>query len=348
MSQFSYQAHLDGLRGISILLVVIGHAGLGHILPGGLGVTVFFFISGFLITSLLLNERERTNNIDLKGFYLRRFWRLTPPVVLHVVLSLALLWVVNGTVKWIEPASVFFYFANYYKIFEHYTMTGAQYSPFDIYWSLAVEEHFYLFFTPLLVFVRSRRAVFVLTLLLLVLPLVIRIGITQHFDANFSDEYTYRATDARLDSIAYGCLLAVMGAARFTGPRALMLFALGICGLLASLLYRDAYFRQVIRYSVQGISLLLVCGPLMFSDQLAWARRLLSNAPLVYVGKLSYSMYLYHWLALIVVYLVVGSQHSSLPWQAAYWVLTMALSMLSYYAIERPSVSLRRRFGSNA
>lgn len=348
MSQFTYQAHLDGLRAISILLVAVGHAGFGHILPGGLGVTVFFFISGFLITSLLLKEREQTNNIDLKGFYLRRFWRLTPPVVLHVVLSLLMLYAINGSVKWIEPASVFFYFANYYKIFEHYAMTGAQYSPFDIYWSLAVEEHFYLFFTPLLVFIRSRRAVLVLTLLLLLIPLSIRVGVTAVFDPVFAEEYTYRATDARLDSIAYGCLLALMGAARFSGPKAMLLFVLGLCGLLGSLLYRDEYFRQVTRYSVQGVSLLLVCGPLIFSNQLDWARKILSNPALVYIGKLSYSLYLYHWLALIWVYTFVGAQPVNLQWQGAYWLLTLGLSMLSYYAIERPSVSLRRKFGSNA
>lgn len=348
MGQFSYQGHLDGLRGISILLVVIGHAGMGHIIPGGLGVTVFFFISGFLITSLLLNERERTNNIDLKGFYLRRFWRLTPPIIFHVLLSLALLYAVNETVNWIEPASVIFYFANYYKIFQHYTMTGAQYSPLDIYWSLAIEEHFYLFFTPILFFIRTKRKLFFAIVLLLVMPLVIRLTVFNQFDLEFSSNYLYNATDTRLDSIAYGCLLALLGTTQFVKSRVHIWFVLGLLGILLSLIYRNIYFREVFRYTIQGICFIFMFGPLFFSEKFSPLRRALSNPALVYIGKLSYSIYLFHWLALITVSTLLGTPSASFTWQIPYWLLTMGLSMASYYGIERPSLALRRKFGSNA
>lgn len=348
MSNFSYKPHLDGLRGISILLVAISHAGMGKMVPGGLGVTIFFFISGYLITSLLLSERESTGHIDLQRFYLRRFWRLTPPVILHVALAIMLVYGVNGAVKWIEPASILLYFSNYYKLFPHYTLVNDAYSPFDVYWSLAVEEHFYLIFTPLLMLIRSKRGLLIFTAILLVVPLCIRVWVTASFDGDFSSEYTYRATDARMDSIAYGCLLAILGGAIFKNGRGILLFAVGVMGLLASLVIRDEYFRQVLRYSLQGMSLYLICGSIIHADRLQTIRDLLSNTALVYVGKLSYSMYLYHWLALIVVYLTVGSSHFTAGWQGLYWTLTFGASMASYHWIEKPSVKLRRRFGSNA
>ena len=347
MNDFHYKPHLDGLRGLSILLVAVSHAGFGHIVPGGLGVTIFFFISGYLITSLLLKEHERSHSVDLKSFYLRRFWRLTPPVLVHVALSMIIIFIFNENINWMEPASVLFYFSNYYKLLIHYTRVGDFYSPFDIYWSLAVEEHFYLIFTPFLVFIKNKRTLLAFVMLLIAAPLVIRAGVTQHFDAVFSDEYSYRATDARMDSIAYGCLLALMGQTRFNQRRSPLLFVAGGVGLLASLAIRDAYFRQVFRYSLQGMSIFLMVAPLLFSDKLDVVRKLLSNGLLVYVGKLSYSMYLYHWLALILVFLHFGTTQLTVPWQAAYWLLTVSASVLSYHGIERPAMVLRRKFGSN-
>src|SRR5690606_21527322 len=82
-------ASLDGIRGIAALIVFVAHAGLGHIVPGGFGVTIFFFLSGYLITTLLCVEFEKTGSISLKHFYLRRVYRIFPP--LYPVLGLALL-----------------------------------------------------------------------------------------------------------------------------------------------------------------------------------------------------------------------------------------------------------------
>ena len=86
-SAFAYQPVLDGWRAVSILLVLVSHGGLDKVVPGGLGVTIFFFISGFLITSLLISEFQREGRISLKKFYLRRFWRLAPPLICFIVLS---------------------------------------------------------------------------------------------------------------------------------------------------------------------------------------------------------------------------------------------------------------------
>src|SRR5215813_15558710 len=78
---------LDGLRAISISIVLVSHAGYGSVVPGGLGVTIFFFLSGYLITTLLVDERERSGRIDIGKFYLRRVFRLFPPLVVTLIIA---------------------------------------------------------------------------------------------------------------------------------------------------------------------------------------------------------------------------------------------------------------------
>ncbi|HUD26234.1 MAG TPA: acyltransferase family protein, partial [Burkholderiaceae bacterium] len=90
-SGFAYQPVLDGWRAVSILLVLLSHGGLDKAVPGGLGVTIFFFISGFLITSLLISEFRSDGRISLENFYLRRFWRLAPPLICYIILSALLI-----------------------------------------------------------------------------------------------------------------------------------------------------------------------------------------------------------------------------------------------------------------
>src|ERR1700744_3779762 len=81
---------LDGIRAVSVLIVVLSHAGLGQVIPGGFGVTIFFFLSGFLITTLLLAEYEETGRIDIPKFYLRRVFRLMPPLIISLLIAYGL------------------------------------------------------------------------------------------------------------------------------------------------------------------------------------------------------------------------------------------------------------------
>src|SRR3977135_1168749 len=93
---------LDGLRAISIMIVLVSHAGYGGVVPGGLGVTIFFFLSGYLITTLLVDERERSGRIDIGKFYLRRVFRLFPPLLVTLVIAyfLVLLGLLDGGIAW--------------------------------------------------------------------------------------------------------------------------------------------------------------------------------------------------------------------------------------------------------
>jgi peptidoglycan/LPS O-acetylase OafA/YrhL len=144
---------LDGLRGVAVLAVVLYHAGVPHVAGGHLGVTVFFTLSGFLITSLLLLERERTGRISLRSFWGRRARRLVPALLLCFPLVAAVVALSS------QPARSGLVVANWRFVLAHqsYTDLFALPSPFQHFWSLAVEEQYYLLF-PLVAAVVLARA----------------------------------------------------------------------------------------------------------------------------------------------------------------------------------------------
>ena len=344
----AYKPYLDGVRGLSILLVAFSHGGLGHVVPGGLGVTIFFFISGYLITMLLLKEMREHGTVKLGDFYMRRLWRLMPALIIYIFLSLLTYIVFKQSIDIKEPLSSALYFSNYYNIFVGYEPLAGTYSPYSVLWSLAIEEHFYLFFAPLMVFVKTKRFLIICIVFMLISPLIIRGFVTHDMAANFSENYTYYATDARMDSIAYGCLLAIIGYKSKPWLKPAHVVILALIGLLFTLTYRDVYFRQVIRYSAQGICLYFIFGELIYSKKIEWLRRILSTPLMVFVGKLSYSLYLYHWIVLILMIAYLGRVQATLTWQAGYWVLSFGLASLSYYFVERPTLKLRVKYGSRA
>lgn len=339
---------LDGLRAISILLVFASHQAMGHIVPGGFGVTIFFFISGFLITNLLFAEYNRTHTIGLKHFYVRRLLRLYPALLL-MILILTVFYTLTGTAfKTGELLAALFYYENYYLVF-----APPFASRFSILWSLAVEEHFYLVFPCLfLALAHKPRRLLRITAVLALLSLAAR-GITVWVNGigAYSGAATYNLTLNRFDSILYGCLLSMLlhsparsRLLRVTANRWVYAAAAGL--LLSTFLLRDELFRQTLRYSLQGWCMLVLLPPLVYSMHYQGLRRLLVAKPLVFIGKISYSVYLFHFVAAKVgVYL--GLQKGSFLSLALNIGLTIALSLLSYYCVETQFNNLRRRFGSH-
>jgi len=351
-----YTPELDGIRALSILLVMISHAGFGHIVPGGFGVTIFFFISGYLITSLLIAEAEKYQHIDLKKFYIRRFWRLLPPAIYFIVISSLLIFYINHSIKVSEILAALFYSANYYKIFIHFTNVDGLLSPFNILWSLAIEEHFYILFAPLLAFTYRSNRYYQIIVLFLVLPLVIRLGYALIFpDMLHEGGYTYSATEARIDSIAFGCFMAYLlhkPIQKEWIERHLLksrYFFFGVIAIVCSLLVRDLFFRETFRYSLQNVGLFLILSNILFNQAKIYsvARHFLSAKILTYIGKLSYSLYLQHWLSLTIISYFLGANKLSIAWQLAFWGLTIITTLVSYYVIEQPTLALRRKYGSN-
>jgi peptidoglycan/LPS O-acetylase OafA/YrhL len=354
VSKFRYDPALDGWRAISIALVVISHAGLGNIIPGGFGVTIFFFISGYLITSLLLIEWNRSGGVSLVGFYLRRFWRLAPPLIVYILISVLLIFFIKHTFPFKEMFAALFYFANYYHLLWRFDPLGVSPSPLQILWSLAIEEHYYLFFAPIFIFAIRRSRVLILFILLLCFaPLIWRCSLISFNTIDWlNNGYIYMATETRIDSIAWGALLAWLkfthGEARVAKIFDNTFIVLGSIGILIfCLVYRDVAFRESFRYTLQGITLMSIIFTSLYGRCSSFSRHILETKYFVWLGKLSYSLYLYHWLSKVLAGLFFEVEFG-LGWQVVFWPLSFLLASASYYYLEHPMLRIRKRFGSKA
>jgi peptidoglycan/LPS O-acetylase OafA/YrhL len=338
---------LDGLRAISFLIVFVSHAGLPSLIPGGFGVTVFFFLSGFLITTLLRLEQQASGRIALRDFYARRALRILPPfytVLALAVVGCAIGWV-PGTLAPGPVASLALHFSNYWTIAH-----GERGMPAGtvVYWSLAVEEHFYLVF-PWIFRLLFRglgggpaRARALLGLCAIIMAWRFVLVLALHSIEN----RTYMGSDTRFDSILFGCALAlganpVLDRSRFSDRVWKWVWLpLGLAGLLFSFLDRDPVFRETWRYTLQGVSLVPVFVVAMRSPR--WGpMRLLNWGPLRFMGVLSYSLYLLH----LVVIGVVETRWGLHGFAAGVTALaiSIAIAWLIRLAIERPATRLRRR-----
>jgi peptidoglycan/LPS O-acetylase OafA/YrhL len=290
-------ASLDGIRALAIGLVFLAHGGLSDIVPGGLGVTMFFVLSGFLITTLMRVEFTKTGSLDLPAFYLRRFLRLMPPLLLVVIIALLAqaAGLVHGAPTAAGIASVIFYYANYFAIFHQFKGIPVG---LGVTWSLAVEEHFYIVFPALaVVLLRLRRGVSVIPLVLLCVGILTwRCSLFAH---GASEDRIYMGTDTRIDSVLIGCTLALFcnpvldpvpgWVRKYTG--AISVAALGV--LVGSLVYRTEFFRETYRFTIQSLAIAPLIYLAVAQYELA-AFRWLNVGPLVYLGKISYTVYLAH------------------------------------------------------
>ena len=293
---------LDGIRALAFLTVLLGHCGFTWI-PNGFGVTVFFFLSGYLITTLLRREWIQTGDISISHFYIRRALRILPPLYFGIAFSavLALGGLTHSAVHWKAIAVVLFFLTNYSDYLVGATLTAG----LTVLWSLAVEEHYYLVF-PLLyryfckLGLRSSRQVFVLALACLA-ALLWRIVLMTHFHVFWYRVYT--GTDTRVDSILFGAILAIganpvidnLGA--FTRRQLGFAAWAGAAIVLATIGARGEMFRQTFRYTIEGLALFPgFLYVIRYRDSVV--TRLLENRFLTHIGDLSYSLYVVHYTVL--------------------------------------------------
>jgi peptidoglycan/LPS O-acetylase OafA/YrhL len=346
-----YIPSLDGLRAFAVMVVFVAHAGLNLPVPGNFGVTIFFFLSGYLITTLARMECERTGSLSLSRFYLRRVLRILPPfyLVLAGASLLCAVGLLEGGLGLDAVLAQVLHLSNYYIVADGW-WTGRAPGTW-VFWSLAVEEHFYLIFPALYIVLwqrvkSSRKQLLILGTMCLAV-LAWRCILVFGLDA--ARDRTYVASDTRIDSILFGCILAVFGNPMLDPTRIprrvwqYVLLPLGLAGLLVSFALRNQEFQETFRYTLQGLSLFPIF--VVAVRYPTWSLfRLLNIGWVRFLGVLSYSFYLVHPTVLFGV-------HQWTPWPAPVQGLlslavSLALAAAIYHLVEKPAARLRRRLTS--
>jgi len=338
----AFRPDLEGLRGVAILLVLLFHADLLGVSGGFIGVDVFFVLSGFLITGLLLRERERHGRVSLSDFYARRARRILPAAAVVLVATLAVSWFVLSPLDlWSLAGDAVAVALSVGNI--HFAINATDYfaadappSPLLHYWSLGVEEQFYLIWPALLIAAmrlgRPRPAAALALAVVTVLSCVAAIALTEPAQA-----WAFFSLGTRAWQLALGGLLAALALPLARLPRA-ALVPIGWLGLGAIVLAAFA-FDSAMAYP--GVAALVpACGAaaVVAAGEGRYAvGRLLSVAPLRFLGRISYSLYLVHWplFVLPAAGLAIGE---SLPVseRVVLALLAVLLGWASYRFVEEP------------
>jgi len=348
---------LDGLRALSIFLVVSLHTlqrysihhpvsvGWYALFNGAYGVQIFFVISGFLITGLLLKEQRKRGSISLGGFYLRRAFRILPPLYFYIGFILLMGWIGHLALNRTDVFSSLFFFHNF--------ASAGQSSMWSLehLWSISVEEQFYLVW-PLILFLCMRRRGIAGTSSAAIFPLVI-LAVSPFARVLLGHQkspllHGIGTGKLNYDFIMFGCLLAILqGTPRFESlyrkatrhwwlPPAII----AVCSVLSA--RYQHYFDLPLGYTISGAVVaifLLWCT----RNPTSVVGRILNWAPIVRIGVLSYSIYLWQTLFL----------HSSnsevfgpLPFIGTFpgnWLGVFLVANFSYYVIEQPALRMRVR-----
>ena len=344
--RWDYRPQLDGLRALAVYLVVAFHAGLGRFVGGFIGVDVFFVLSGYLVTQLLLRDLHGFGSIALRQFYSRRFRRLLP-AAFAVLLVSAAVFAALASPSEVQDAvgavrSAFLYVSNWFFIDQATDYFGADInaSPVLHFWSLSVEEQFYAFWPLLLLglylvtrparhhqwkLIRGAVALGAAASVIAALRLA---------DTNFNR--AYYGTDTRAYQLLAGALIAMTPALLSFGERQRRwMERLAVPSLLALVFLATSFVG--LGPIGRGIAVVLTTSVLIVaienSDR-GPVKRVLSSAPLVYLGKISYGTYIWHWVVVIVAARLLSV--SPIATAGITVLVATGLASLSFQLLERP------------
>ena len=330
---------LDGLRAVAVAVVVAYHAGFP--IPGDLGVSLFFVLSGFLITWLLLVEFQRTGTISFRQFYIRRTFRIFPAYYGFLVVSFLADSVLGDRWSLTLIWSALTYTVNYYNAF-----TGGHHSTIAHAWSLAIEEQFYLIWPAVFLVAAGWGRSWLARTMGVLIGAVAAWRTVLVLTDTASVTYVYNAFDTRFDQLAIGCLLAVVATTPRSDHVAFLLsrFAWAPLLTIAAILFSRSGVSTSWHYSagftVDAFLLAVLIVQLMLLTHSAlW--KWLEWGWVRWLGLLSYPIYLYHIWGLGAGKKVpgVGPELQVVAGIA----ITLGLAAASYYALEKPALALRDR-----
>ena len=351
-----YLPSIDSLRALAVLAVIIYHVDVNY-LPGGfLGVDLFFVLSGYLISSLIIKEYRKTGSLNLYNFYIRRARRLLPAVYFMITVGLVVMVLFNEVLlrkSHLDAIFGYIYSSNWWYIFhklDYFDSFGAQ-SPFKHLWSLAIEEQFYMIFPLLFLLVnrkkKSKDGTYKLNknFLYVVLGLIL-VSLIAHillFDIN-NISRIYFGTDTR----AFSLLVGVVGAILYpmerlhakVTPQQNMLYSVvslvSIATLITVMIYTSEYNTLLYRGGFLLVAILGLIVIISSGKQHTLMSRLLSLKPVVFIGKISYSLYLWHFPVLVLTTPVSEIGNPNIFFVILRIVLTFAVAIVSYVFVETP------------
>ena len=333
-----YRPDIDGLRTIAVLPVVLGHAGISGFSGGFVGVDVFFVISGFLITGILLRELE-AGNFSLLRFYERRARRILPALFVVLIATLLVGYFIlipnqfsslsKSTLATLLFASNFWFL----RSTGDYFGDAAELAPLLHTWSLAVEEQFYIFF-PLILWLLFRKRgnlLLITTLALCALSFALAVIVTNRFP-----DHSFFLIPTRIWELGLGALLA-MGAFKTIKSRAVAeaIALAGAAAIIASIVLIDG------QTPFPGVAALPTC---LGATVIIWTgmshqtlvARVLSLRLMVAIGLISYSLYLWHWPPLVFARVITGDLHLDTGLALMLVALAIGLAYLSWRFVEKP------------
>ena len=351
-----YLPSIDSLRALAVLAVIIYHVDVNY-LPGGfLGVDLFFVLSGYLISSLIIKEYRKTGSLNLYNFYIRRARRLLPAVYFMITVGLVVMVLFNEVLlrkSHLDAIFGYIYSSNWWYIFhklDYFDSFGAQ-SPFKHLWSLAIEEQFYMIFPLLFLLInrkkKSKDGTYKLNknFLYVVLGLIL-VSLIAHillFDIN-NISRIYFGTDTRAFSLLVGVVGAILYPmeklhAKVTPQQNIMysvVSLVSIATLITVMIYTSEYNTWLYRGGFLLVAILGLIVIISSGKQHTLMSRLLSFKPVVFIGKISYSLYLWHFPVLVLTTPVSEIGNPNIIFVILRVILTFALASASYVFVETP------------
>ncbi|MBU0278323.1 acyltransferase family protein [Gemella sp. zg-1178] len=352
MKKHRYLPSIDSLRALAVISVIIYHMMPNH-LPGGfLGVDLFFVLSGYLISSLIMQEYSETGKISLSKFYIRRARRLLPAVYLMISIILIIMVLFNKYIlekSYLDAIFGYIYSSNWWYMFHKLDYFDSFYSisPYKHLWSLAIEEQFYMIFPLIFIILqkisskfKNKNIFFYSIIFMSLLSLITHIIL---FDIDNINR-VYYGTDTR----AFGLLVGVLGAIYFPlskltekvtlqeNKNYTLISLVSILIFIISMFYVSEYSKFLYYGGFFLFSCLFLIILISTGHQNTYISKIMSFKPLVYIGRFSYSLYLWHFPIIILTRPASESGNPNLFFNLARLVLIFLVSWISYKFLETP------------